>query len=136
MTRSQNYLKLFTNEEIQSDLKKFIELNSHGLEKRIPFIKIKEKYKKLINEKIENYLSIKSNRLEARDLYEQFKRYNENRNFHHISVLGKEIKRVGLLASESIKEERRDLECGLMGWKLLRKLAIHPVQEETYRLIE
>lgn len=30
---------------------------------------------------------------------------------------------------------RKDIHCGLMGWKLLQKLDINPLDEETYELI-
>ena len=39
--KSKYYLKFFTNQEIQNDLKRFIELECHGVEKILPFIKIK-----------------------------------------------------------------------------------------------
>ena len=41
--KSKHYLKFFSNEEIQNDLKKFIDLKSFGLEQRLPFIKMKER---------------------------------------------------------------------------------------------
>lgn len=49
--------------------------------------------------------------------------------------MGREIKRIKLLARDSIEFVRRDIHCGLMGWKLLQKLNIHPQDEDTFMLI-
>lgn len=62
-------------------------------------------------------------------------RYNEANNFHHISALRREMKRIRLLARDSIAYVRRDIHCGLMGWKLLQKLSIYPQDEVTFQLM-
>jgi hypothetical protein len=62
-------------------------------------------------------------------------RHNEGSNFHHITALRREIKRIRLLARDCIVEERRHVECGLLGWKLLHKLKIYPEDEYTFNLI-
>lgn len=35
----------------------------------------------------------------------------------------------------NVQDIRKNLDCGLMGWKLLQKLQISPENEETYQLI-
>jgi|JI7StandDraft_1071085.scaffolds.fasta_scaffold1550413_1 hypothetical protein len=39
------------------------------------------------------------------------------------------MKRIRLLARDNIELQRRDIQCGLMGWKLLHKLNIFPQDE-------
>lgn len=39
------------------------------------------------------------------------------------------------MAKDNIEEQNKDLECGLMGWKLLRKLEILPKNPSTLDLV-
>ena len=50
-------------------------------------MKVKLKFKDYITEKYEKYLPIKSNFAEAEVIYQQFRRFNEAKNFHHYSLL-------------------------------------------------
>lgn len=39
------------------------------------------------------------------------------------------------MAADNITEQHREIECGLAGWKLLRKLEIYPEHEPTAQLL-
>lgn len=72
------------------------------LENRLTQIKIKEKFREFITDQYESYLPIKSNKQEAKNIYDQFKKFKENRNFHHVSVLKHELKRIRLFGNDFI----------------------------------
>lgn len=74
------------------------------LEQRLTQIKIKEKFREFITDRYESYLPIKSNKQEAKSIYDQFKRFKENRNFHHVSVLKHEIKRIRMFGNDFISK--------------------------------
>jgi hypothetical protein len=78
---------------------------------------VKQKFKDFISEKYEKYLPI---------IYNQFKKFNQSKNFHHHSLLKSEIKRVLCFGDEFVKPERCGAQCGISGWKLLRRLKIYP----------
>lgn len=69
-------------------------------------IKVKQKFKDFITEKYEKYLPIRSNMTEAESMYLQFKRFNETKNFHHVSILKSEIKRVRYFGKKFVVPER------------------------------
>jgi hypothetical protein len=97
---------------------------------------VKQKFKDFITEKYEKYLPIKSNMVEAESMYIQFKRFNENKNFHHIAILQLEIRRVCCFGQRFIAPERVPVDCSIVGWKLLADLKIYPLDEDYYQLIK
>ncbi len=86
-SQSKYILSFYSNEEISDNLPGFMEQETFGLEERLTQLKVKQKFKDFITEKYEKYLPIKSNMVEAESMYIQFKRFNENKNFHHIAIL-------------------------------------------------
>lgn len=73
---------------------------------------------------------------ESEVIYQQFKKFNEIKNFHHWSLLQSEMKRVTYFGKDFIKPERVDLNCSVMGWKLLKILQIYPKDEDYYRFLK
>jgi len=59
-------------------------------------------------------------------MYLQFKRFNERKNFHHVSILKTEIKRVSYFGKNFVAADRVVVDCSIMGWKLLNRLQIYP----------
>ena len=45
------------------------------------------------------------------------------------------MKRIKHLARDNLEIVRRDIHCGLMGWKLLHKLNIYPGDDETFNIV-
>jgi hypothetical protein len=72
---------------------------------------------------------------EAESRYIEFKKFNESRNFHHVSVLKAEIKRVTYFGTKFLQPERIAVDCSILGWKLLARLKLYPADEQTYALI-
>lgn len=50
-------------------------------------MKVKQKFKEFITERYEKYLPVKSNIAEAEAIYNQFKKFNQAKNFHHLTLL-------------------------------------------------
>lgn len=58
-----------------------------GLEQRLPHLKVKQKFKDFITEKYDKFLPVKSNLAEAEAIYNQFKKFNQTKNFHPHALL-------------------------------------------------
>lgn len=106
------------------------------MEERLTQVKVKQKFKDYITERYEMYLPIRSNLVEAEALYLEFKQFNQSRNFHHLSVLQQEIKRITYFGKHFLKPEQVPINCSLMGWKLLARLQLYPANPEIYQLIQ
>ena len=126
LQHSKYVLFFYTDQEISDELPSFLRMENYGLEERLTHIKVKQKFKDYITEKYEKYLPIRSNTTEAEGLYEQFKQFNENKNFHHVSVLRTELKRVACFGEKLIAPHRADISCSVAGWRLLGHIQIYP----------
>lgn len=133
---SKYVLDFYTDQEISDNLPKFIECEMYGLEERLTKLKVKQKYKDFITERYEKYLPIKSNAEEAETIYNQFKKFNQSKNFHHHALLKSEIKRVLCFGNTFIKPEKSSAKCGIAGWKLLRKLKLYPADDDYYNFLK
>lgn len=58
---SKYVLDFYNDKEISDNLPRFIEYETRGLEKRLPKLKVMQKFKDFITEKYLNYLPGKSN---------------------------------------------------------------------------
>lgn len=132
---SKYVLHFYTDKEISENLPRFIECEARGLEKRLPRLRIMQKFKDFITEKYLNYLPGKSNVAEAEAFYNQFKKFNERKNFHHLRTLRNEVERVCSFGQGFLKPERIAIECSLPGWKLLKFLKLYPADPQLYNLL-
>ena len=72
-------------------------------------------------------------------IYEQFKRFNEEKNFHHYSLLKMEVRRVmcfGEGGGGFVRAVRVEVACSVVGWKLLGMMRIYPADKEYYRFMK
>lgn len=97
---------------------------------------MKQKFKDFITEKYEKFLPVKSNVAEAEAVYNQFKKFNQFRNFHPHTFLKEEVRRVVCFGNSFIKPERVSAQCSVTGWKLLRGLKLYPADEGYYTLLK
>lgn len=68
-------LHFLSNREIEENFKFYIEKGLHGMEKRLPQLKIRERHKEFLNEHYEKYVRLPSNFEQAKAIYDQLKRY-------------------------------------------------------------
>lgn len=68
-------------------------------------------------------------------MYNQFKKFNQFRNFHPLAMLKQEVRRVSSFGKTFIAPQRVSAQCSVGGWKLLHKLKLYPVDEEYYNFL-
>ena len=98
-------------------------------------MKVLAKYKNILTDKHINFLAGKSNVIEAEDFYNQFKKFNERKNFHHLRTLGLEVKRVLCFGDKFIRPTRVGISCSWPCWRLLRRLKIYPQDRERLKFM-
>lgn len=79
---------------------------------------------------------MKSNIAEAEAIYNQFKKFNQSKNFHHRTLLESEISRVACFGHNFIRPERVGVLCSVGAWRLLKRLKIYPSDEKSYQFLK
>lgn len=68
-------------------------------------------------------------------MYNQFKKFNQYRNFHPLAMLKQEMRRVASFGKTFMVPQRVSAQCSVGGWKLLHKLKLYPADEEYYTFL-
>lgn len=133
---SKHVLSFYSDQEISDNLPKFIECEAVGLERRLPGLKVKQKFKDFITEKYDKFLPVKSNLAEAEAIYNQFKKFNQAKNFHPHTLLKQEVERVAAFGKGFLKPQRVSAHCTVSGWKLLKHIQLYPADEHYYSFLK
>ena len=132
---SKYALSFYSDNIISENLPKFIQSEYFGLQQRLPKVRVLQKFKDFITQRYYNYLPVKSNSTQAQIFYNQFKKFNEKKNFHHYSTLKSEISRVSVFGNNFIVPERVPILCSLQAWKLLRDIKLYPADAQRFHLL-
>jgi hypothetical protein len=102
----------------------------------LPQLKVKQKFKDFITERYDKFLPVKSNLAEAEAIYNQFKKFNQGKNFHPHALLKEEVARVAAFGKGFVRPERVAAQCSVSGWKLLKQIKLYPADEHYFAFLK